>query len=71
MSPFLDDDDDDKLDEHKKRKPRNRVSFSVQKVSNGYIIEIEAQNYVFTDLIGVNNFIADWFDNLECKSNVG
>ena len=71
MSPFLDDDDDDKLDEHKKRKPRNRVVFSVQKVSNGYIIEIEAQNYVFTDLIGVNNFIANWFDKLEWKPNVG
>lgn len=50
---------------------RTRVVFSVQKVSNGYIIEIEAQNYVFTDLIGVNNFIADWFDKLEWKSNVG
>ena len=70
MRTFYDEaEDDDALPARKAQ--RTRVVFSVQKVSNGYIIEIEAQNYVFTDLIGVNNFIADWFDKLEWKSNVG
>lgn len=70
MSPFLDDDDDDERDEHKKRKPRNRVSFSVQKVSNGYILEVDAQTFVFTDLSSVEDFISKWFNGLEWKSNV-